>query len=144
MQIYIIVFMVMCAACFAIWHGINNSTEKSGLFHAFVFVLLVMGIICHAPLALEYILNEPSFHSRFCNTLYYAIKDNPVFCVFDIPVFIGAWIPAVYLIVPALAVILLKLRSLKLKDKIVVVILTVLYVSSAYAAVRQVTSYFCQ
>ncbi|MBQ8940226.1 MAG: hypothetical protein IJ062_00175 [Firmicutes bacterium] len=149
MMIYLTVILNVVLAVVLIYLCLRYNAKKYGLFYAFVFTMLVVGIIGNLPLALEHLVwnisssAETAIH--FEDTMNNIVTEIlPIMFIFELLIFAASFMPFLHLIPAALSLIMIAKQEISLsKTRILLIVsLNVIYLLTVYAATRRIISFF--
>ncbi|MBO5560701.1 MAG: hypothetical protein J6A07_03490 [Firmicutes bacterium] len=120
--------------------------KKYGYFYAFVFTLLMLGIISHFTMAMEFFVGKlfPFDGRTKILELLKKIIDYTIVLIF--PAFLSAFYPIIHIIPIFMSLLMIGTQERKFgkKQVIIIVLLNVLYLLFAYGSYRTVCSLFAQ
>ena len=123
--------------------------KKYGLIYAFVFTVLVLGIICHFPMAMEHFawkLFSAEVLRKKAEYIEVLRKKAEYIIILIIPAYISAFFPFVHIVPVFMSLLVIGTQENKIgkKQVITIVLLNVLYLLFAYGSYRTVCSLFAQ
>ena len=123
--------------------------KKYGLFYAFVFTMLVVGIIGNLPFALEHLVCTVSLSSEtaihFDDMMdNFVLKILPIMFIFEMLIFAVSFMPLLHLISAFLSLIMIAKQESGLSKTrvLIIILLNVVYLLTVYGSTRMITSFF--